>query len=123
VVDVDVEGSIEYSVDHCGTQLIVVMGHQGCGAVTAALKSSEDLKNEPNEIQRLVRSIKPIDRSAAKGLSFDEILARSVEENVKASVRTLSKTPDLAMAIDKKNVMIVGCVCDIATGTVQFIDI
>ena len=123
VVDVDVEGSIEYSVDHCGTRLIVVMGHQGCGAVTAALKSSEDLKNEPNEIQRLVRSIKPIDRSAAKGLSFDEILARSVEENVKASVRTLSKTPDLAMAIDKKNVMIVGCVCDIATGTVQFIDI
>ncbi|MFN7291939.1 MAG: carbonic anhydrase, partial [Pirellula sp.] len=48
VVDVDVEGSIEYSVDHCGTRLVVVMGHQGCGAVTAALKSSGDLKNEPN---------------------------------------------------------------------------
>ena len=122
VVDVDVEGSIEYSVDHCGTRLVVVMGHQGCGAVTAALKSSGDLKNEPNEIQRLVRLIKPIDRSATKGLSFDEVLARSVEENVKASVRTLSKIPDLAMAIEKKNVIIVGCVYDIATGTVRFMD-
>ncbi|MFN7289407.1 MAG: carbonic anhydrase, partial [Pirellula sp.] len=64
----------------------------------------------------------PIDRSATKGLSFDEVLARSVEENVKASVRTLSKIPDLAMAIEKKNVMIVGCVYDIATGTVRFMD-
>lgn len=122
VVDIDVEGSIEYSVDHCGTRLVVVMGHQGCGAVTAALKSSEDIKKEPNEIQRLVRLIKPIDRSATKGLSFDEILARSVEENVKASVRTLSKISDLASAIEKKNVMIVGCVYDIATGTVKFMD-
>lgn len=123
VVDVDVEGSIEYSVDHCGTRLVVVMGHQGCGAVTAALKSSEDIKSEPNEIQRLVRLVHPMDRSAMKGLSFDEILARSVEENVKASVRSLTKIPDLAMAIDKKNVMIVGCVYDIANGTVRFIDV
>lgn len=122
IVDVDVEGSIEYSVDHCGTRLVVVMGHQGCGAVTAALKSSEDLNNEPNEIQRLVRVIKPMDRAAMKGLSFDEILARSVEENVRASVRSLSKIPDLALAIEKKSVMIVGSVYDIATGTVRFLD-
>jgi len=122
IVDVDVEGSIEYSVDHCGTRLVVVMGHQGCGAVTAALKSSEEFNKEPNEIQRLVRLIKPMDRSARNGLSFDEILARSVEENVKASVRSLSKILDLAMAIDKKNVMIVGCVYDIATGTARFMD-
>ena len=122
VVDTDIDGSIEYSVDHCGTRLVVVMGHQGCGAVTAALKSSEDINNEPNEIQRLVRLIKPIDRSAMKGLSFDEILARSVEENVKASVRSLSMIPDIASAIAKKRVMIVGCVYDIATGTVRFMD-
>jgi carbonic anhydrase len=122
IVDVDVEGSIEYSVDHCGTRLVVVMGHQGCGAVTAALKSSEEINKEPNEIQRLVRLIKPMERSARKGLSFDEILARSVEENVRASMRTLSKIPDLAMAIDKKNVMIVGCVYDIATGIARFME-
>lgn len=123
IVDVDVEGSIEYSVDHCGTRLVVVMGHQGCGAVTAALKSSEDLNNEPNEIQRLVRLIKPMDRAARKGLSFDEILARSVEENVRASVRSLAKIPDLALAIKEKSVMIVGSVYEIATGTVRFLDV
>lgn len=122
VVDNDVEGSIEYSVDHCGTRLVVVMGHQGCGAVTAALKSSEDISKEPNEIQRLVKLIKPIDPAAKKDLSFDEILSLSVEENVKASVRSLSEIPDIALAIEKKNVLIVGCVYDIASGSVRFMD-
>ena len=37
VVDPDVQGSLEYAVDHLGTRLIVVMGHQNCGAVTAAM--------------------------------------------------------------------------------------
>ncbi len=122
IVDSDVEGSVEYSVDHCGTRLVVVMGHAGCGAVTAALKSADDISQEPNEIQRLVKQIKPIDRAEKKLLPFDEALQRSVEENVRASVRSLSQVPDLARAIEQKQVMIVGCVYDIGTGTVRFLD-
>ncbi len=121
VVDNDVEGSVEYSVDHCGTRLVVVMGHEGCGAVTAALSSQEDISKEPNEIQRLVKLIKPIDPTAKKRLPFAEALQRSVEENVRASVRSLSEVPDLARAIEQKRVMIVGCVYDIASGTVRFL--
>ncbi len=122
VVDTDVEGSVEYSVDHCGTRLIVVMGHEGCGAVTAALGADDDISREPNEIQRLVKLIKPIDRTAKRELPFDAALRRSVEENVRASVNSLSQVPDLARAIEQKHLMIVGCVYDIATGKVRFLE-
>ena len=41
-----VVGSIEYAADHLGTPLLVVLGHEGCGAVTAALASPEELAGE-----------------------------------------------------------------------------
>ncbi len=122
VVDTDVEGSIEYSVDHCGTKLVVVMGHEGCGAVTAALKASEDIAKEPNEIQRLVKQVKTISPDVRKGRTFEASLALSVEANVRASVRSLSEVPDIALAMKQSGVKVVGCVYDIGSGKVQFLN-
>ena len=123
VVDTDVEGSIEYSVDHCGTKLVVVMGHEGCGAVTAALKASEDIAKEPNEIQSLVKRVKTINPEVRKGRTFETSLALSVEENVRASVRSLRAVPDIARGIQQAGVMVVGCVYDIGSGKVQFLKV
>ncbi len=95
---------------------------RGVAQVTAALGSADDISHEPNEIQRLVKQIKPVDRVIKQQLPFEEALQRSVEANVRASVRSLSQVPDLARAIEQKQVMIVGCVYDIATGTVRFLD-
>ncbi len=52
VVMEDVMGSIEYAAIHLHTKLVVVMGHEGCGAVTAALKSREERAKEPPELQQ-----------------------------------------------------------------------
>lgn len=123
VVDTDVEGSIEYSVDHCKTKLVVVMGHEGCGAVTAALKASEEIAKEPNEIQRLVKRVKTASSEARKGRTFEAALALSVEENVRASVQALREIPDIARAIQESGVQVVGCVYDISSGKVQFLSI
>ncbi len=123
VVDTDVEGSIEYSVDHLGTKLVIVMGHEGCGAVTAALKASEDIAKEPNEIQRLVKRVKTISSEVKNGRTFDASLALSVEENVRASVRSVREVPDIARGIQQAGVMVVGCVYDIGSGKVQFLNI
>lgn len=122
VVDTDVDGSIEYSVDHCGTKLVVVMGHEGCGAVTAALKASEDIAKEPNEIQRLVKRVKTISSEARKGRTFEASLALSVEENVRASVQSIREVPDIALAMKQSGVKVVGCIYDIGSGKVQFLD-
>jgi carbonic anhydrase len=75
LVDDHALGSIEYAVDHLGTRLIVVLGHQRCGAVTAALSSA----SAPGHINSLVRDIQPA-VAAAKGKEGDA-LANAIHEN------------------------------------------
>jgi len=87
VIDTDVAGSVEYGVDHLATKLVVVMGHEGCGAVTAALQKMADIEKEPNEIQALVGKIKPAVREFDTDVSFKDRLKTSVEDNVRNSVK------------------------------------
>jgi carbonic anhydrase len=119
IIDTDVTGSIEYGVDHLRTRLVVVMGHDGCGAVTAALQADEDLKAEPNEIRSLVDKIKPATKSVSTSLEFPVRLKQSVEANVRASVKLLKAVPDLAKAEKAKAAKIIGCVYDIESGRVR----
>ena len=119
VIDTDVAGSVEYGVDHLGTNLVVVMGHEGCGAVTAALQTPEDLKNEPNEIQALIGKIKPAIRKFDAGESFDKKLKTSVEDNVRNSVKLLKAIPDLAKAEKESRTKVIGTVYEIKTGLVR----
>lgn len=119
VIDTDVAGSVEYGVDHLGTKVVVVMGHEGCGAVTAALQAEEDLKKEPNEIQKLVGKIKPSIRTFKEDTPFDEKLKLSVPDNVRQSVKQLRAIPDLAKAEKESRTKIVGCVYEIKTGKVR----
>lgn len=55
IVDDDVLGSIEYAVEHLGVQLIMVLGHEQCGAVTAAVNGGE----APAHVKNIVDSIRP----------------------------------------------------------------
>ena len=59
VVDDDALGSIEYAIEHCNTPLIVVIGHQSCGAVTAAY--NKVIKGEAlvGHIEDIVEKIEP----------------------------------------------------------------
>src|SRR5512133_15490 len=52
-------GSIEYTVDHLGTRLILVLGHQSCGAVKAARETIAARSKAPGHIQSLVAAIQP----------------------------------------------------------------
>jgi carbonic anhydrase len=59
VVDAALLGSIEYAVDHLGTPLVVVMGHQSCGAVSATLESLQHRNVPHGDIAALVEAITP----------------------------------------------------------------
>jgi len=119
VIDTDVAGSVEYGVDHLSTKLVVVMGHEGCGAVTAALQTHENMEKEPNEIQALVGKIKPSIRKFDADVPFDQRLKTSVEDNVRNSVKLLQAVPDLAKAEKESATKIVGAVYEIETGRVR----
>ncbi len=125
VVDDDVAGSIEYAVDHLNTKVLVVMGHENCGAVTAAYHAfvAHDLKHrEPHEIETLLHRIEPALHKLDRAKSVQEQIAEGVEQQVREGIRQLSRIPDLHRAQSEGRVKIVGAVYSLRTGAVKFLD-
>jgi carbonic anhydrase len=111
-------GSLEYTVDHLGTRLILVLGHQRCGAVDAARETIAAKGKAPGHIQSLVTAIKPAVEATAK-----EDLDATIKANVKHVVDTLrSSTPILKAAVDSGKIQVVGSYYSLDTGAVAFLD-
>jgi carbonic anhydrase len=121
VVGMDDLGSIEYAVHHLHTPLIVVMGHENCGAVTSALLSAEDRSHEAAGIQELLKQIEPALKDIDPALSQAERVHRGVEANVLQSVRQLEATADLMKPHEGVGPMIVGAVYELDTGKIRLL--
>jgi carbonic anhydrase len=114
-------GSVEYGVGILGSVLLMVLGHSGCGAVTAALDQIDQGGTVPGEIQSVVDAVLPAAHSVPDG-PLELRLARAVEENVRRQVAHLSTVePVLAPAVASGRLLVVGAVCDIATGRVEMV--
>lgn len=112
LVDDHTLGTIEYGVEHLGARLIVVMGHERCGAVIAALAGD----TAPGHIQSLVRDIQPAVQ-AVKGKPGDATHL-AVAENARLmaeEIRTKANLGELA-----KDVRIISAVYDLDSGKVDF---
>ncbi len=112
LVDDHTLGTIEYGVEHLGVRLIVVLGHERCGAVQAAVASD----SAPGHIQSLVRDIQPAVQ-AVKGKPGDQVHL-AVAENARLmaeEIRTKANFGDLA-----KDVKIIPAVYDLDTGKVNW---
>ena len=111
-------GSIEYGVDILGARLIVVLGHQSCGAVDAAMKTVAAKGKAPGHIQSLVTAIKPVVDSTPKG-----DLETTIKANVKHVVDALrSSTPILKARVDSGDVQVIGGYYTLDTGAVTFLE-
>ena len=101
VVDDDALGSIEYAVEHLNTPLVVVMGHQSCGAVTATY--NEVVKNEKVEgnMESFVEKISP---SVNKNGTVDD----AIHNNIDAVVREISQDDIVKHLIEQGKVKVVG---------------
>ena len=111
-------GSIEYGVDVLGARLILVLGHQSCGAVDAAMKTIAAKGKAPGHIQSLVTAIKPVVDSTPKS-----DLDTMIKANVKHVVDALrSSTPILKAKVDSGDVQVIGGYYTLDTGAVTFLD-
>ena len=114
IVDDVALGSIEYAVAHLGAPLIVVLGHERCGAVDAAVKGGE----AHGHIGSLVEAIQPAVKKA-KGRPGDA-LDNAVRANVKYVVGKLrSAGPFLDARVRKGALKIVGARYDLDDGKVE----
>jgi carbonic anhydrase len=111
-------GSLEYTVDHLGTRLILVLGHQRCGAVDAARETIAAKGKAPGHIQSLVTAIKPAVEATAK-----DDLETTIKANVKNVVQALrSATPILKAEVDSGKIQVIGGYYSLDTGAVTFLD-
>jgi carbonic anhydrase len=116
IVTPEILGSLEYAAALLGTSLIMVLGHERCGAVTAAVKN-EPL---PGSIGSLVKAIKPA-VSRVKG-ETDDLVDQVVVENVRYQIeRMQKKSPVLTQLVANGKLKIVGGRYDLDTGTVTIV--
>ncbi len=108
VVDSHQLGSIEYAADHLGCKLVVVMGHDHCGAVEAAIHHDPD-----GHIKFITDEIK-----LAIGNETDEYKASCL--NVMRSVRIIEENNDMRI-LEEDGLSVVGAIYHLATGRVEFL--
>ena len=112
-----VKGSIEYAVAELAVPLIVVLGHNRCGAVKAAIKHIDDRDSLPGSIEDLVETIRPA-VTQAKTRNGD-LLENAIRANVERGAERLrTLDPIIAGAVKSKKVRIVGATYDLRTGEV-----
>jgi carbonic anhydrase len=114
VVTPETLGSLEYAVEFLGTKLIVVLGHERCGAVTAAL-AQEKL---PGSIGQLIGQITP----AMVGLTGGDLVEQGVVANIHYQVGLIKqRSPLLAERLGRGELRLVGARYDLDTGRVKIL--
>lgn len=123
VPDPIVLGSIEYAAEHIGTPLVMVLGHERCGAVTATV----DAKGKPEgNIGKIVKAIAPAVRLAKKenkGKSKAELIEAAVDINAKLVAKNITKrSPVLKQLAAEGKLKIVTAKYDLDDGKVTLLD-
>ncbi|MBG1260467.1 carbonic anhydrase [Nostoc sp. BAE] len=109
-------GSLEFGSLVLGTKVIMVMGHERCGAVDAAIKGAQ----VPGQIGTLLAAIQPSVESS-KGEPGDK-LENACKANITAQVEKLKSSPVLSDLIKAEKLKIVGGYYDLDTGIISLVD-
>jgi carbonic anhydrase len=122
IIATDVLGSIQYASHHLHTPLFVVLGHEGCGAVTAAVDALQGKHREPEHIAQLVKMITPGLKQLDLTLPREKLIAAAVEANVRWSMKQLLAMPEAQRALREKRAALVGAVYSLESGKVRFLE-
>jgi len=121
VISPGVAASLQYAGTHLGTQLMMVLGHEGCGAVQAALAAKFEGVQQRSRIQWLLENMLPgldgIDSRAPP----QQQLASAVEANVRWTMRQILESPEGRARVAEGRIKLAGAVCEIATGRVRLL--
>lgn len=122
VIETGTLGSIEYGIEHLKTHVVVVLGHEGCGAVKAALLPAEERSRESESIQSLLNSILPAVSKLPKIRDEKAKLREAVISNVRLQVQNLKKTKLIQAAVASNRIAVIGAFYEITSGAVDFFE-
>jgi carbonic anhydrase len=107
--------SIEYAVAHIGSPVIIVLGHQACGAVTAAVNGGDNGYN----LNHLLAHINPAINASPPGASISDV----VKKNAELTVEHLSdRSAIIRNAVNSGALKIVAAYYNLDTGKVDFLN-
>lgn len=118
-------GSVEFAAENFGCQLVVVLGHSKCGAVSATLEQLQHpeetrSKNLRSIVDRISPSVGGLLESDLKD-NPEALLEAAVEANIRASVEQLRQGSDiLKQLVESRELLIVGAEYSLQTGIVNF---
>jgi carbonic anhydrase len=120
IVDSATLGSIEYAITHLKCHLVVVMGHEGCGAVKAALMSDQQIAAEPQHIQYLIGRIRPAVRALPRIRDEKARMREAVVSHIRHQVHQLRQNQVVQAAVAQSQIAVIGAFYEIGSGAVDF---
>lgn len=118
-------GSIEYGVDHLGSPLVVILGHESCGAVTAAVAKAEKPAetHTTKNIDSFLDNIEPaVAKAKETKLGGKELIEKTVDLNVELATDQLLKDSSIVKkAVQAGKVKVVGAKYLLSNGEVKWL--
>ena len=121
VMGAEIAGTLQYAGLQLQTPLFVVLGHEGCGAISAALATKHAGEQFRSRIQSLLANIVPGLPDLDPTLAPEEQVSRAVESNVRWTVRQILESPEGRARSGESRMQIVGAVYEIETGRVRIL--
>jgi carbonic anhydrase len=120
-------GSVEFAASRFGTRLVVVLGHSGCGAITATLEEiTGHATSQSRNLRSIVNRVRPSVETLLTGRHYndqDALIRDAVRANVRASVSHLRHGSELLERLSLDDgLMVVGAEYSLETGVVTFFD-
>ena len=121
VTSPEIFGTLQYAAVHLKTPLFVVLGHEGCGAVQAALATKLEGARELSRIARLLDTILPGLAAVDPTVAPEARMNLAVEANVRWSMHQIMETPEAKARAAEGVLKLVGAVYELTTGRVRFL--
>jgi len=117
----EIAGSLQYAGIHLGTPLFVILGHEGCGAVQAALAALHGGARERDRIALLLDRILPGLTNIDASLTPEAQMRAAVEANVRWMLHQIRDTPEGQARMQEGILRLEGAVYELTTGRVRFL--
>jgi len=122
VLGPSIHGTLQYAAEHLRTPLFVVMGHEGCGAVKAAINAKFQGAAQHGRIAILLQNIIPALQGLDAALPPDDLLSAAVEASVRHTMRALQTSAEGRTLLGRGDVKLVGAIYDLQSGRVRFLE-
>jgi carbonic anhydrase len=114
-----IAGTLQYAGVHLQTPLFIVLGHEGCGAVEAAIAEKFHGAKHRSRIALLLADIVPALDALDPALPPEQLLSAAVEANVRRTLRQVVESPEWQAR--KSDRLALGAVYELTTGRVRFL--